>query len=187
MKMAEEDVNTNDETQAAAQDKDSQPQFVMQRVFIRDLSFESPTAPGVFKQEWKPQMSVDLRTKSASLDDDNYEVVLTITITAKLDDETAFLAEVQQAGIFFIRGIEGDERRRILAVVCPNMLFPYARETLDNIVVKGTFPALMLAQVNFDALYQQAMQQAQQEAEAKTEAGAETEAEEESSGEATIN
>jgi preprotein translocase subunit SecB len=181
--MAEEDVTTNDETQAAAQDQDSQPQFVMQRVFIRDLSFESPAAPGVFKQDWKPQMSVDLRTKSASIDGDNYEVVLTLTITAKLNDETAFLAEVQQAGIFFIRGIEGEELRRILAVVCPNMLFPYGRETLDTVVVKGTFPALMLAQVNFDALYQQAMQKAQQEAEAQTE----TTAEGESSDETTVN
>jgi preprotein translocase subunit SecB len=185
--MAEEDVTNNEEAQAAAPEQDSQPQFVMQRVFIRDLSFESPAAPGVFKQEWKPQMSVDLRTKSASIDDDNYEVVLTLTVTAKLDDETAFLAEVQQAGIFFIRGIEGEELRRILAVVCPNMLFPYGRENLDNVVVKGTFPALMLAQVNFDALYQQALQQAQQQAEAQTETGAEADTEEDSPGEATVN
>ncbi len=187
--MAEEDVTNNEEAQAAGQEQEPQRQFVLQRIFVKDLSFESPASPDVFKQEWKPQMAVDLRTKSSSIGDDNYEVVLTLTVTAKLDDETAFLAEVHQAGIFFIRGIEGEELRRILAVVCPNMLFPYGRENLDNVVVKGTFPALMLAQVNFDALYQQALQQAQQEAEAKTETGAEADAdtEEDSPGEATVN
>ena len=110
-------------------------------------------------------MGIDLRTQSNSLDDDNYEVVLTLTVTAKLEDETAYLVEVQQAGIFFIRGMEGEDLRRVLAILCPNMLFPYARETIDGIVTKGTFPALMLAQVNFDGLYQQARQRAQENAE----------------------
>ncbi len=143
----------------------TQQQFVMQRVYVKDMSFESPGAPAVFKQEWKPQMGIDLRTKSSSIDDDNYEVVLSLTVTAKLNDETAFLVEVQQAGIFLVRGMEGENLRRVLAILCPNMLFPYARETIDGIVTKGTFPALMLAQVNFDGLYQQALQQAQQNAE----------------------
>jgi preprotein translocase subunit SecB len=183
--MAEEDGTTNEEAQAAGQEQESQRQFVLQRIFVKDMSFESPAAPDVFKQEWKPQMAVDLRTKSTSIGDDNYEVVLTLTITAKLNDETAYLVEVQQAGIFFIREIEGEELRRVLAIVCANMLFPYARETLDTVIVKGTFPALMLAPVNFEALYQQAMQQAQQQAEAQTEAG--SEAESEDPGEAAVN
>jgi preprotein translocase subunit SecB len=165
--MAEEEVSNEagtDEGGAAAAEG-AQQQFVMQRVYMKDMSFESPAAPDVFKQEWKPKMGIDLRTKSTSLDEDNYEVVLTLTVTAKLEEETAFLVEVQQAGIFFVRGIEGEELRRVLAIVCPNMLFPYAREAIDGIVTKGTFPALMLAQVNFDMLYQQALQQAQQQAE----------------------
>jgi preprotein translocase subunit SecB len=140
-----------------------QQQFVMQRVYVKDMSFESPQAPAVFKQEWKPQMAIDLRTKSTSIDEQNYEVVLTLTVTAKLDEETAYLVEVQQAGIFFVQGLEAEEVRRVLAILCPNMLFPYAREHIDGLVVKGTFPALMLAQVNFEALYQQAMEQAQQQ------------------------
>jgi preprotein translocase subunit SecB len=187
--MAEEDVTNNEEVQAAGQEQEPQRQFVLQRIFVKDLSFESPASPDVFKQEWKPQMAVDLRTKSSSIGDDNYEVVLTLTITAKLNDETAYLAEVQQAGIFFIREIEGEELRRVLAIVCANMLFPYARETLDTLVVKGTFPALMLAPVNFEALYQQAMQQAQQQAEGQAETDAETgtEAGSEDSGEAAVN
>ena len=172
--MADEEVTGTEQAAQIPQGQDgqaAQQQFVLQRVYIKDLSFESPVAPGVFKQEWKPAMSVDLRSKSSVIDGDNYEVVLTITITAKLDEETAFLVEVQQAGIFFVRGIEGEELRRVLSIFCPNMLFPYARETIDSIVIRGTFPALMLAQVNFDALYQQALQQSQQQAEAAATAG----------------
>ena len=156
--MAEEETTATEQAQAPQQ------QFVMQRVYVKDLSFESPSTPTVFKQEWKPKMSVDLNTTSNSLGGDDYEVVLTLTITAKLEEETAFLVEVQQAGIFLIQGIEGDDMRRILATVCPNMLFPYAREAIDGVVVKATFPALMLAPVNFDALYMQALQQAQEQA-----------------------
>lgn len=158
--MADEQQNG-----AAAAAGEAQQQLVMQRVYLKDLSFESPASPGVFRKQYQPQVSVDLRTQSNGVDDDNYEVILTITITAKLDDETAFLVEVQQAGIFLIRGIEGEDLRRILAIYCPNVLFPYARETIDNIVTKGTFPALMLAQVNFEGLYAQALQQAQKQAE----------------------
>ncbi len=148
---------------AAAAGEQAEQQFVLQRVYLKDLSFESPGAPDIFRKEYKPQVNVDLRTKSNTIEGDNYEVVLTITITAKLGEETAFLAEVQQAGIFFVRGIEGEELRRILAIFCPNTLFPYARETIDTIVTKGTFPALMMAQINFEALYVQALQQAAQQ------------------------
>ncbi|MCX2979832.1 protein-export chaperone SecB [Halieaceae bacterium IMCC14734] len=156
--MAEEEVTGTEQAQAPQQ------QFVMQRVYLRDLSFESPAAPEVFRQEWKPKMNVDLNTKSNLVSGNDYEVVLTITVTATVDEKTAFLIEVHQAGIFLIQGIEGDDLRRILATVCPNMLFPYVRETIDSIAVKGTFPALMLAPVNFDALFQQAVQQAQAKA-----------------------
>jgi len=168
--MAEEEATGTEQAQA------TQQQFVMQRVYVKDLSFESPTTPTVFKQEWKPKMNVDLNTKSSSLGGDDYEVVLTITITATLDEETAFLVEVHQAGIFLIQGIEGDDLRRILATVCPNMLFPYARETIDSVVTKATFPALMLAPVNFDALFLQAVQKAQEQAQTQETAAASDEA-----------
>ena len=147
----------------------------MQRVYVKDLSFEAPMMPEVFKREWKPRMNVDLNTKSTSVGDDDYEVVLTLTITASLEEDTAFLVEVHQAGIFRIQGVDGENMRRVLATVCPNMLFPYARETIDNVVTKGTFPALMMAPVNFDALFAQAVQQAQ--AKAAEEAGGATESE----------
>jgi preprotein translocase subunit SecB len=149
------------EDQAASQQQGApQQQFSMQRIYTKDLSFESPGTPGVFRKQWQPKVNVDLNTKSDKIDDNgNFEVVLTITLTAKIDDEAAFLVEVQQAGIFFITGIEGDDLRRVLATACPNILFPYARESIDTVVVKGGFPAVMLAPVNFDALYQQALAQ----------------------------
>ena len=151
------------EEQAANQQEQPQQQFAMQRIYNKDISFESPSTPGVFKKKWQPQVNVDLNTKSDKIDDEgNFEVVLTITITAKVEEETAFLIEVQQAGIFFIAGFEGEDLRRILGTAAPNILFPYARESIDTICVKGGFPPVMLAPVNFDALYQQALaQQAQ--------------------------
>lgn len=159
--MADEEVQAG----AAAQAEQPQQQFVMQRIFAKDLSFESPSSPNIFKKQWQPKVNVELNTKSDIIDDqNNYEVVLTVTITSKLDDETAFLVEVQQGGIFFITGFEGEELRRILGTAAPNILFPYARENIDALCVKGGFPPVMLAPVNFDALYQQALTQSQNQA-----------------------
>jgi len=150
------------EEQAAGTEEQTQQQFAMQRIYNKDLSFESPSTPEVFKKQWQPQVNVDLNTKSDKIDDQgNFEVVLTITITAKVEEQTAFLVEVQQAGIFFITGFEGEDLRRILGTAAPNILFPYARECIDTVCVKGGFPAIMLAPVNFDALYQQALAQSE--------------------------
>jgi preprotein translocase subunit SecB len=148
----------------AAEQAGTQPQqqFTVQRIYVKDLSFESPSTPAVFRKQWQPKLNVDLNTRSNAIDSDgNFEVVLSITITAKLEEETAFLAEVQQAGIFFVKGFEGEDLRRILGTAAPNVLFPYARETLDSICVRGAFPPIVLAPVNFDAVYQQALLQAQ--------------------------
>ncbi len=151
--------------QAAAQGQ-AQQQFVMQRIYNKDLSFESPSTPDVFKKQWQPKVNVDLNTRSNAIDEQgNYEVVLSITLTAKIDDETAFLVEVQQAGIFSIVGFDEEQLRRVLGTAAPNILFPYARENIDSLVVKGGFPPVMLAPVNFEALYEQALrQQAEQQA-----------------------
>ena len=166
--MADEQQNEA----ASAADAPAQQQFALQRVYLKDLSFESPAAPGIFRQEYKPQVNVDLRTQSNNIGENTFEIVITITITAKVAEQTAFLIEVQQAGVFLVSGLEGEELRQILAIYCPNMLFPYARETIDSIATRGTFPALMLAQVNFEALYAQAVQQAQQKAAADAETAA---------------
>ena len=160
--MADEDVQTG---QAGQTDQPPQQQFVMQRIFAKDLSFESPSSPNIFKKQWQPKVNVELNTKSDLIDEQgNYEVVLTVTITSKVDDETAYLVEVQQAGIFFITGFEGEDLRRILGTAAPNILFPYARENIDSVCVKGGFPPVMLAPVNFEALYQQALTQSQNQA-----------------------
>ncbi|MFT4822698.1 MAG: preprotein translocase subunit SecB [Halioglobus sp.] len=167
--MADEEVQAGEEVKT---DEKPPQQFVMQRIFAKDLSFESPSSPNIFKKQWQPKVNVELNTKSDLIDDQgNYEVVLTVTITSKVDEETAFLVEVQQAGIFFITGFEGEDLRRILGTAAPNILFPYARENIDSVCVKGGFPPVMLAPVNFDALYQQALAQAQSQA---AEGGAET-------------
>jgi preprotein translocase subunit SecB len=132
-----------------------QPQFGIQRIFTKDMSFESPNAPEIFRKEWKPQVKLDLNTATRALDSEAFEVVLTLTVSAKIEDQTAFLCEVQQGGIFTVSGFPEETRDQMLGAYCPNILFPYAREAIDNAVVKGSFPALMLAPVNFDALYMQ--------------------------------
>lgn len=138
---------------AAAQTE--QPQFALQRLYVRDLSFEAPKTPEVFRQEWQPAISVDLNTRQKPLGNDFHEVVLSVSVTAKNGEEVAFIAEVQQAGIFLVKGLDAASTSHTLGAFCPNLLFPYAREALDSLVVRGSFPALMLAPVNFDALYAQ--------------------------------
>lgn len=140
-----------------------EPQFAIQRVYLRDASFESPKSPDIFLKEWKPAINLELNTRQNSLENDVYEVVLTLSATAKVGDEVAFIAEVQQAGIFLIKGLDNENISHMLGAFCPNILFPYARETLDSLVVKGSFPALMLAPVNFDALYAQELERMKQE------------------------
>lgn len=154
--MAEQD-------QAQAQDQ-KQAAFALQRLYIKDSSFESPASPVVFTKAWKPKIQVDLNTRSEPVADKNFEVTLTVTITAKLEegDETAFLVEVQQGGLFLVDGVEGEQLRQLLGIACPNMLFPYLREAVDSLVIKGGFPALALQPVNFEALYRQAQQEAAQ-------------------------
>ncbi|MBG4651247.1 protein-export chaperone SecB [Pseudomonas aeruginosa] len=145
---------TEQATNGAADEQ--QPQFSLQRIYLRDLSFESPKSPEIFRQEWNPSISLDLNTRQKQLDGDFYEVVLTVSVTVKNgEDTTAFIAEVQQAGIFLIKNLDPSSMSHTLGAFCPHILFPYAREALDNLVVRGSFPALMLSPVNFDALYAQ--------------------------------
>ena len=131
------------------------PQFSLQRIYVRDLSFEAPKSPEIFRQEWTPSVELDLNTRQKPLEGDFHEVVLTLSVTVKTAGEVAFIAEVQQAGIFLISGLDAAAMSHTLGAFCPNILFPYARETLDSLVTRGSFPALMLAPVNFDALYAQ--------------------------------
>lgn len=138
----------------------SEMTFQIQRIYTKDISFEAPHAPEIFQKEWAPEVKLDLDTASTKLADSVFEVVLRVTATATLGEDTAFLCEVQQAGIFTISGIEeGTQLAHCLGAYCPNILFPYARECITSQVSRGTFPPLNLAPVNFDALFMNYLQQ----------------------------
>ncbi|SDJ02389.1 preprotein translocase subunit SecB [Pseudomonas sp. NFACC02] len=157
-----------DQTNNGATSNEEAPQFSLQRIYVRDLSFEAPKSPAIFRQEWTPSVSLDLNTRQKQLENDFYEVVLTLSVEVKNGEEIAFIAEVQQAGIFLIKGLDAASMSHTLGAFCPNILFPYARETIDSLVVRGSFPALMLAPVNFDALYAQELQRMQESGETPT-------------------
>jgi preprotein translocase subunit SecB len=142
----------------------SNRQFAIQRIYTKDVSFETPNAPQVFTTEWKPNINVQLNTSVQDLGENHYELVLNVTVTAKQGDKTGFLAEVQQAGIFLISGVPDAEMGPMLGIFCPNILFPYAREAVSDLVNRGSFPQLNLAPVNFEALYAQQVQQQQSNA-----------------------
>lgn len=133
----------------------SGPQFIIQRIYVKDMSLEVPNSPKVFLEKWEPQLHMDLATKTEALDNSNHEVVLTVTITVKISDKTAFVVEVKQAGIFSLTGFTEEQLRPMLGAFCPNILYPYVRETITSTVMRAGFPQLYLTPVNFDALFQQ--------------------------------
>ncbi len=145
-----------------AENEQATQQFGIQRIYVKDSSFEAPLGAKLFTKQWKPQMNVDLNTTNSKLTEDTFEVVLMATITGKLDGESAFLIEVQQAGIFLVKGVDDEPLRQALAIMAPNLLFPYLREAIDSLALKGGFPAIGLQPVNFEALFRQTVQQAQQ-------------------------
>lgn len=142
-----------------AQSKSDQRNFSIQRIYTQDISFETPNSPEIFRQQWKPETSLDINTNVKNLDENNYEITLTVTATTKVADEVAYLAEVKQSGIFTIDGFPENEKAPLVGAYCPNVLFPYAREVISDLVAKGSFPQLMLQPVNFDALYAQHQQE----------------------------
>lgn len=137
----------------------AQGQFALQRIYVKDLSFEVPGAPKVFLGNWQPEVNVQLATETAKVDDTNYEVTLSLTVTVKNQDATAFLVEVQQAGIFLIDNVPEEQLQHLLGSYCPNVLFPFARETVADVVNRGSFPQLLLAPVNFDAVFAETQRQ----------------------------
>ncbi|MFN3579775.1 MAG: protein-export chaperone SecB [Pseudomonas sp.] len=155
------------QTNPAANGSDAnqpQVQFSLQRIYVKDLSFESPKAPAVFQTQWNPHVNLDLNTRHSQLQDGIHEVVLSLSATVTNgEEEVSFIAEVQQAGIFAISGLDEAAMRHTLGAFCPNILFPYAREAIDSLVLRGSFPPLMLSPVNFDALFAQAEQRRMEE------------------------
>jgi preprotein translocase subunit SecB len=138
-------------------------QFALRTIYVKDLSFESPNAPEVFQGEWKPETSLHMDIKVNQLDGQTHEIVLTITVTAKAGDKTAYLVEIQQAGIVAAQGFEQQEYGPLFYVYCPSILFPYARQAVTDVVAKGGFPQLVLQHINFDAIYAQKVAEKQQQ------------------------
>lgn len=130
------------------------------KIYSKDFSFESPQAPEIFRQgDWQPQTNLNLRSSHHVIESGQHEIVLTITIEATENEKTCFLVELQQAGLFDIVGYEGEELKAIVGSFCPNILFPYARESIASLIQKGGFPEFVLQPINFDALFMQAQQQ----------------------------
>ena len=156
---------------------EAEKHITITKVYLKDFSFESPQTPGIFTEgEWKPQTNLNLRSAHGDAPNNLHEVVLTITVEAKDGDKTLFLVEVHQAGLFDIAGYDEDEFKAIVGSFCPNILFPYARESIASVIQKGGFPEFVLQPINFDALYRQSLQQAAEQvlggAAAAPEAGA---------------
>ncbi len=156
------DENQNDTDSAAAASEAPQQLFKIQRVYLKDVSYESPQTPAVFvgNTSWQPNVSLHLNTESTKLENDIYECVLTVTATVKLGEDVAYLCEIKQAGLFLVRGFDQQRLGPMLGSFCPNLLFPFAREEIASLVQKGGFPQLLLDPVNFDALYAQHVQAA---------------------------
>jgi preprotein translocase subunit SecB len=137
----------------------AEKQFSIQKIYVKDLSFETPHSPEIFTKQWNPEVSFNLSSNVNQLQEGVSEVNLTVTLTVKIEDQVAYLTEVTQSGIFGISGFEGGELAHLLGSFCPNLLFPYARETVSDLVTRGGFPPMLLAPVNFDAIYAQHMQE----------------------------
>lgn len=140
--------------------ENTQPMFNMDKIYVKDLSLEIPHAPQIFLERESPQIDVQLHTSAASIDDGVYEVTVTATVTARLGEKVMFLIEAKEAGIFTLRNLPDDEMEPVLAVMCPNILFPYLREVVSDVAVRAGFAPVMLNPINFEVLYQQ--QQVQQ-------------------------
>jgi preprotein translocase subunit SecB len=139
---------------------EQQPSFQIEKIYVKDASLEIPGAPQVFLEALGPELEIQVRNESSQFADGLYEAAVTVTVTAKAGDKTLFLAEATQAGIFSVRGVPAAELEPLLAVACPSILYPYARETISDLVTRGGFPPVLLAPVSFESLYAQRKQQA---------------------------
>jgi len=156
--MAEE------QNQGAAEQEQQQAQFQLQKLYVKDVSFELPNAPQIFQEDGQVEIKMNLAQKVENLAENVREVVLTVTVTASLGEKTAYLAEVQQAGIFAISGLNEQATHAALNTLCPSTLFPYARRAITDLVADGGFPPLVLQPLNFDQIYAQRLQEAQSQA-----------------------
>ncbi|AGA35360.1 Protein export cytoplasm chaperone protein (SecB, maintains protein to be exported in unfolded state) [Thioalkalivibrio nitratireducens DSM 14787] len=161
--MAEENNPSASSTNSGTPPQGQGPEFTIQKLYIKDLSFEAPSAPDIFLKEWKGETNLQLNTKTRTLNEQDgvYEVELGLTVTTTSQSETAYLVEVKQAGVFVARGFSPEQKGHLFGAYCPNILFPFAREVVADMVLKGGFPQVLLQPINFDALYAQHQQKQQ--------------------------
>ena len=162
--MAKDNKTAADE--APATDASAQPGFAIEKLYVKDVSLEIPNAPQIFTDRTAPQVSVELGNAAQKLDDGIYEVAIKVTLTSKIADKVVFLVEITQAGIFGIRNVPDENMEMILAITCPNILFPYAREAVSDLVTRAGFAPVLLNPINFEALYMQQKEQASNAAKA---------------------
>jgi preprotein translocase subunit SecB len=152
------------ENAQAGEEQAQQPAFAIEKIYVKDASLEIPNAPQVFLQRETPEVGIELHNTAAAIGEGVFEAVITVTVTSKIEDKTVFLVEVAQAGIFQIRNVPDEAIEGILGVTCPNILFPYAREAVSDLVTRAGFPPVLLSPINFEALYLQQKQQQQAQA-----------------------
>ncbi len=145
-------------------DAEKGPEFAIQRIYVKDFSLESPGAPKIFLEKWEPELNLDIGTNTVALGENAHEVVISLTVTVKMQNKVAFLVEVKQAGIFTLTNFPESEIRPMLGAFCPNILYPYAREAVTDAVTRAGFPQLYLHPINFDAMFQQHEQELAQKA-----------------------
>ncbi|AKE51288.1 protein-export chaperone SecB [Kangiella geojedonensis] len=162
-------ADENSANQAAGEQQVETPegvQLVIQTIYAKDISFEAPNSPEIFLEQYKPEISVNLNNRVKDLENDSYETELQVTVTSKVGEKTAFIAEVKYGGVFAIKGMDDETRSRLLRTFCCEQLLPYVREAISEAVSRGGFPRFVLQPINFNSLYQQAQQQAAQQGEA---------------------
>ncbi len=157
-------MTDSQEAQGANPADTAQQQILLHNLYLKDVSFESPNAPAIFREQSAPQIQMNIGLRTENLEGTTFEVELSVTVTAKSGDKTAFLVEVKQAGIFTLNGFPKEQVPALLGIYCPTQLFPYAREAVSSLVNRGGFPPLLLEPINFEALYAQHVQQQAQAA-----------------------
>ena len=154
----------SEQTNGAADPNTNQPQFTIQKVYVKDVSFEAPNAPQVFNEPGQPELNLNLNQKVGRLADDVFEVALGVTLTCKVGDKVIYLAEIEQAGIFGLAGFDERSLDMMLGTYCPNVLFPYARQAISDLITAGGFPPFYLQPINFEALYAEGLRRRAEQA-----------------------
>lgn len=164
--------NSNGAPNGQTPPQQGQAQLNLQRIYLKDVSFEAPGAPQIFQQQGQPNVELNLSQRVSQIATDTFEVVLSVTATCKVEDKTAYLAEVHQAGVFGLSGFDASSREAVLATYCPNVLFPYVRQVVSDLVQNGGFPPFFLQPINFDALYAEQMRRRAENASGEASANA---------------